>query len=288
MTNKQSQAEQPAAVGEGMSAELLLKSWNKTLEIVEECRRINAASGVRDPDQYVEALDIGGLPMGVQKYNLFIEKCISKKSGKPHTLESLINSNVISEEERQYYPLEPVGRELLSMSRVQAVDKSEWLVKFEKWNGLDGESGAPYSITVDSLDFYKKIPVEYTTVPIDPTRKSKEVRVARIARILPGFEGLRRTYTTPFNLENVNTSIRDAQKPTSDPTIAKTALYLVRDMVTNISMVPDLESWMTDDFDTLFDSRLSQNQNAKLDLKELVLELQKQSNTASQSAGQYQ
>jgi hypothetical protein len=222
--------------------------------------------------------------LAIQKYNRWIDACISKKSGRPFTLDSLINSNVISEEERQYYPSEPVGRELLSMSRVQTADKSEWLVRFEKWNGLNGQSGAPYSITVNNLDFYKKIPVEYTTVPIDPTRSgSKDVRIARINRFLSGYEGLRRTFLTPFNLENVNTAIRDAKTPTSDPSIAKTALYLVRDNVTNISMVPDLQSWMTGDFDTMFDSRLTQNQNAILDLKELVLELQKQSNATSQA-----
>lgn len=83
--------------------------------------------------------------------------------------------------------------------------------------------------------------------------------------------------------------MRDARRPTIDPTIACTMLYLQRDGITNCSTVADLNEWVTSDFDTLYDSRQTQNQNAKLDLKELVAQLQK-SNTTSQSAGagQYQ
>lgn len=274
---KQSQQEQP----EGISAELLLRSWNKTQEIVTECERINKESGVRDPDQYIQ---FDETPMVFKKYNNWIEACINSRNGKAFDLNTLISSGVISEEELQFYPSEVVGRELLSMSRVQTVDKSEWLVRSERWCGVNGQSGAPYTITVDTLDYYKKITPEYTAVSIDPTRKgSKEVRIAKIGRTLPWYEGVRKTYLTPFNLENVNAAMRDARKPTIDPTIANTTLYLVRDGVTNCSSVPDLDTWVTGDFDMLFDSRLKQNQNAKLDLKELVAELQKQSNAANQA-----
>jgi hypothetical protein len=49
MTNKQTQPLE----AEPMSASLLLRSWNKTLEIVEQARKVNRESGERDPDQYV-------------------------------------------------------------------------------------------------------------------------------------------------------------------------------------------------------------------------------------------
>jgi hypothetical protein len=282
---KQSQAEQPAA-GE-MSAELLLRSWNKTLETVTECQRINKESGVRDYEQFTQ---FDEEPMSIKKYNYWIDACINSRNNRPYSLESLISSGVISEEDRQLYPPEfEIGRELLSMSRVQTADKKEWLTKFERWVGINGKSGASYTITVDNLDYYKKITPEYTTVPIDPTRRgAKEVRIAKIGRTLPWYEGIRKTYFTPFTRENIEAAMRDARKPTIDPTITDTTLYLVRDGVTSISSVPDFETWITGDFDTMFDSRLNQNQNAKLDMKELVAQLQKQSNATSESAGQYQ
>ena len=49
MTTKQLQ--QSAAAGHGIGAELLLRSWNKTLEVVDQAKKINKESGVRDPHQ---------------------------------------------------------------------------------------------------------------------------------------------------------------------------------------------------------------------------------------------
>lgn len=269
-----SQAEQPA--GEGISAELLLRSWNKVLEPIEEAKRINKESGVADPEQFIQFTD--EVPMKIMKYNNWIEATINEHTGKLITLESLIASNIINESELTFYPSEVYPyRELISLSRIFSADKSQWLVRAEMWYGLEKDSGAIKNVFVDTLDFIKVIQPTFDTVPLDPTRQgSKKVRIAKIGRSVPWYEASRKTYTNKFSAEAVNIAMRDARQPSTNPMITNTILMMVKEGNPNPCSVPysNLDSFINADFLELWRQQTEPTPTIKVDSRSLLSHIQ--------------
>lgn len=274
-----SQAEQP----EEISAELLLRSWNKTLEPVNEAKRINKESGVRDYEQYIQFDD--EIPMKIMKYNNWLDACINERTGKLITLESLIASNIINESERTFYPSEVYPyRELVSMSKILSADKSLWLVRGEMWYGLEKDSGSIKSVFVDTLDFIKVIQPTFDSVPLDPTRQgSKKVRIAKIGRSVPWYESCRKTYTNKFSAEAVNVAMRDARQPSTDPTITNTSLMLVKEVLPNPCSVPDIHSFINGDFEELWKQQTEPTPTIRVDSRSLLSHIQ-----SAEKTDQYQ
>lgn len=272
MTNKQDvrlQQSQPAPAPEGISVNLLLRSWNKTLEGVDECKRINKESGVEHPEQFIQFDD--EIPMKIKKYNNWIDACLNKRNNSLYTLESLISSGTISETELRFYPQQKYPyRELMSLSRVQDAQKSEWLVRGEYWFGLDA-IGSIRSLYVDTLDYYKQITPAFSFESLNPERRgSEQVRIAKVGRAVPWYEGQRKTYITPFTLENVNAAMRDAQKPTTDKSISDTRLYLVKEGITNCISAPDLNTFVSANFEEFWEQQMTPLPTIKVDSRALL------------------
>jgi hypothetical protein len=267
------QQEQP----EGISARLLLASWNKTLEPIEEARRINKESGVRDPEQYIQ-FDDGAKPMKIMKYENWVESCINECNSEPFTLESLIASGTINKSEISFYPSEVYPyRELITMSRILSADKkNQWLSRGEMWYGVD-KAGAIKNVYVDTLDIIKVISPTFEFVSIDPTRRgAKEVRIARVGRSTPWYEGSRKTYTNKFSAESVGAAMRDARQPTTDPTITNTSLALVKEGAPNPCSVPysNLESFINADFLELWKQQTEPSPVIRVDSRSLLSHIQ--------------
>jgi hypothetical protein len=82
---------------EKIVADLLLRGWNKSLEIVNEAVQHNSRSGVRDPERFTSSF-LDYTPMDVKKKKNWLASCINNKTGTPYTLDSLIAAQIISEE----------------------------------------------------------------------------------------------------------------------------------------------------------------------------------------------
>ena len=127
----QSHEETNPLVGETIGESLLLRGWNKTLEIVNEAVQHNLRSGVKDPQRYVAFFDT--VPMDVKSKKNWLASCINNKTGTPYTLDTLIAAQVLSESERSVFGELPLPRrELISMYRVQLPDNLNgwYAVKF--------------------------------------------------------------------------------------------------------------------------------------------------------------
>ena len=68
--------------------------------------------------------------MRIKKYKNWLSDCINKRTDEFYTIDSLIAAGEMSDSERRFLPANNYPyRELISMHRVQIMDKSEWLVK---------------------------------------------------------------------------------------------------------------------------------------------------------------
>jgi len=99
---EQPQEEVNSFIGEKIGADLLLRGWNKTLEIVNEAIQHNLRSGVRDPERFVAFLNTA-TPMDIKSKQNWLKACLNPRTGTPYTLDTLVASQTISESERSVF-----------------------------------------------------------------------------------------------------------------------------------------------------------------------------------------
>jgi hypothetical protein len=217
---------------EKIVADLLLRGWNKSLEIVNEAVQHNSRSGVRDPERFTSSF-LDYTPMDVKKKKNWLASCINNKTGTPYTLDSLISAQIISEEERQLFGELPLPRrELVSMYRVQSPDKSEWLVRDEMWYGLNKSAGT-VSISTSDLDYGRHISVTREFVDKDPAKGSEQTLVKIIGDSKQWYTA-DKVYLTPFSASAVQQALKNAGPPITQKDLHdKISLGLIREGVTN-------------------------------------------------------
>lgn len=262
MVNKQSQSakhtqeETNPLLGEKIGADLLLRGWNMALEVVNEAIEHNRKSGVRQPERFTAAFFDHMEPMEIKKKNKWLKACINLKTNTPYTLDSLLNAQVISEEEKELFGELPLPRrELVSLQRIQAPNKVEYLSRTERWYGLNRSAGI-VTISVPDLDFTRRIAVDREYVDKDPERGGGEQVLVKVVGDSNQWIQAEKIWLTPFSPSTVQQTFKNSI-PTTDKTLRGISFALIREGAPHvIGLQPEdnnLESFVNKPFDELYD-----------------------------------
>lgn len=269
MVNKQSQSqsaqhqneEEPnPLVGESIGESLLLRGWNMAVEVVNQAREHNLKSGVKDPERFTAAFFANMVPMEIKKGQNWLAACINIRTKVPYTLDSLIGANVIAEEEKDLFGEYPLPRrELVSLHRIQAQNKVEYLSRVERWYGLNKSAGV-ITIPVEP-DYTKRIAVERMYVDKDPERPGTGTQViVKVVGDSNQWIQAEKIWLTPFNSSTVTQAFKNAI-PTTDATLRGVGLILIREgsshVITPQPEDNNLESFVHKPFNELYEKAFS-------------------------------
>lgn len=294
-TQHQNQEETNPLLGEKIGADLLLRGWNMALEVVNEAIQHNSRSGVRYPERFTSVFFDHMEPMEIKKKRNWLAACINIKSGTPYTLDSLLNANVISEEEKELFGDLPLPRrELVSLHRIQAPNKVEYLSRTEHWYGLNKSAGV-ITMAVPDLDFTKRITVDREYVDKDPETKSGGQVLVKIVGDSNQWIMAEKIYLTPFSKTTVQQAMINAI-PITDKTIRGVSLVLKREGSPYvIGLQPEdnnIDSFVNKPFDEMYEKAFrpatSNVTNININPKDLADFLKYQKTKEEQGEHQYQ
>ncbi len=161
-------------------------------------------------------------------------------------------------------------REIVGMTRHQNYDKNEYIIRSERWMGLSA-SGSVITISVDNIDFTKKVGFEPDIVPIDPEQpQGATARIIRVGRCMPAYETAEKIYLTPFSPANVLAAMQKAQRPTESSLHGHISLALSKDGSGNPLTVPDLNTFTNASFDDLWKSLITPQPQVNINSKDLL------------------
>lgn len=197
------------------------------------------------------------LPMEIKKKQNWLAACLNIKTNNPYTIDSLVNANVISEEEKELFGDLPLPRrELVSLHRIQAPNKVEYLSRTERWYGLNKSAGI-ITMAVSDLDFTRRITVDREYVDRDSERPGAGGQVL-VKVVGDSNQWLRaeKIYLTPFSKTTVEQAFKNAI-PTTEKTLRGVSLVLIREGSPH-TIVPgpednNLESFVNKSFDELYE-----------------------------------
>lgn len=266
MTNKQQSA---PILEEKISSDLLLRSWNKTLELVNEARKINNASGVVKPEQFIAFSEDS---VRIKKYRQWLAETTNPKTPDRFlTLESLIASGEVSESERKLFPRQDFPyRELVSLQRRLTPDKREWIVRSEYWYGIS-KIGSVIPLSVQDLDYHLQILPRFEYALADSSNSDgKKVRVAKVGSIESGVK----VFTTPFTASLAEEMItKYARQPIEDK-INGTSTVFVKEGAPNPLAVRDLNLFIHGDFNEVYNQITTPAPVIKVDSRALLSHIQ--------------
>ena len=245
---------------ERIGESLLLKSWNMALQVVNDAVQHNIKSGVKFPKRFTSAWYDPMEPMQIRKYKNWLKACVNAKTNTPYTLDSLIAAQILSESEREVFGELPLPRrELVSLWRIQVQNKTEYLVRTEKWIGLN-KSGGVISISVDgTLDLTRRIQVHREFVPKDPQNPGGEQVLIHKVEDSNQWLTAPKIYLTLFSPDTVQQALKNAI-PTTDSTLRGTSLILIRDGAPSpVGLTKNnnnIDSFVSRSFDELFEESL--------------------------------
>lgn len=249
MVNKQSQSAQETnpLVGEKIGRDLLLRGWDLAVSVVNQARERNLKSGVKDPERFTAAFFDHMEPMEIRKRKNWLAACINIRTNTPYTLDSLISANVIAEEEKELFGDLPLPRrELVSLHRIQAQNKVEYLSRVERWFGLNKSAGV-ITIPVEP-DYTRRITVDRMYVDRDPERPGTGTQV--IVKVVGDSNQWIQAE------KNVSQAFRNAI-PTTDKTLRGVSFTLIREGAPHvISPQPEdynIDSFVNKPFDEIYD-----------------------------------
>ena len=221
------QEETNPLLSEKIGADLLLRGWNMALQVVNEAIEHNRKSGVRQPERFTAAFFDHMEPMEVKKKNNWLKACLNIKTNNPYTLDSLESANIISEEEKELFGKLPLPRrEIISLHRIQAPNKVEYLSRTEKWFGLNKSAGI-VTMAVPDLDFTRRIEVTREYVDKDPEKGGGQVLVKIVGDSNQWIQA-EKIYLTPFSKTTVEQAFKNAI-PTTDKTLRGMSFVLIRE-----------------------------------------------------------
>jgi hypothetical protein len=194
--------EEYSIANEKISLELILSDWNKEQEQVSRVIEYNRQAGIRNPEAYIGYGFAAGTtePADVKRRIRWWNAIINKRTGKPNTLEALRNAGVISDDEMDLFGDNPVfpKRELSQIHRVRQNNGSEWLLRQERFSGLNSIGGV-FSIPV-TLGYYRRVTLEPTTAALE---NGNQVKVLSVGTTENAYYTLPRIYYIKFTKQNV-------------------------------------------------------------------------------------
>ena len=115
-------------------------------------------------------------------------------------MEALRNAGVISDDEMDLFGDNPVfpKRELSQIQRIRQNDGSEWLLRIERFSGLNSIGGV-VSIPV-TLGYYRRVTLEPTTATFE---NGNQVKVLSVGTTENAYYDLPRIYYIKFTKQNV-------------------------------------------------------------------------------------
>jgi hypothetical protein len=275
-----SQTQQQKTEGEGgqqhhsianeeFNEDLILHCWRLVKEQVQRVIEFNKSQGVPNPDAYIgyNYADGSPEPMSVKQKIRWLNIIRHKKSGKPITVNSLVESGRISDIERETFGQQTYPRiELNTMTRVKTQNGSEYLVRHMQAIGLS-EIGAIVTLSLLDCDFSRKVPVSPTTAKLPD---GTEVKALYVGSGEFTYETSPMIFTTPFTKENVLTAL-EKYPPSEDNNLhGKITYAFKKEGVTNGIMVSSLEEFLADDFEEIWRQKTTPAPQININSKDLA------------------
>lgn len=225
-------------------------------------------------------------------YEKFIKQATAR-SGKWNTVTSLQDQGILSElDVEQFRGIEFPSSSLNRLTRLKNQDGKEYLERMITIKALSRE-GNVISKVITDIDYYHKPVVVRESVPEDvDDKEGKQIHVS----ITPssGIGWGQEPRGQKINLIEYSEKKVQEILETIPPNGAFTDLYngctltLVKVGETQDTMVVKTLSEFFEDFETVWKRYRNPNPTGKIDVKELVSELQKQTIAAVDHSGQYQ
>jgi hypothetical protein len=262
------QSQQHVIADEEFNEDLIMHCWNGVKEQVQRVIAFNKSQGVSNPDTYIGYIYADGspLPMSVRKNKRFWESITHKRSGKPITINSLLESGRISDMEKDLFGTDKQWPriELVSMTRVKDISGQEYLMRFMNGIGLS-EIGAIVTASLNDCDFTRKVPV-FPDVAKLPNGTDVKVPVVGSGEF--SYETSPMIFTTPFTKENVQATIN--KYPPYEEGHGKINYTLKKQGITNEAAVSSLEEFINADFDETFERLRAPAPQININSKDLV------------------
>ena len=261
--------EEYSIANEKISLELILSDWNKEQEQVSRVIEYNRQAGIRNPEAYIGYGFAPGTtePADVKRRIRWWNSIINKRTGKPNTLEALRNAGVISDDEMDLFGDNPVfpKRELSQIHRIHKNDGSEWLLRQERFSGLNSIGGV-VSIPV-TLGYYRRVTLEPTTAALE---NGNQVKVLQIGTTEGAYYTLPRIYYIKFTKENVLDALKVAQPIMENGVPVKVSYTLQFEGQTRAIGVPTLEEITDGDFMEIWERSSKPNPQINISSKDLA------------------
>jgi hypothetical protein len=261
--------EEYSIANEKISLELILSDWNKEQEQVSRVIEYNRQAGIRNPEAYIGYGFAAGTtePADVKRRIRWWYAITNKRTGKPNTLEALRNAGVISDDEMDLFGDNPVfpKRELSQIHRVRQNNGSEWLMRQERFSGLNSIGGV-VSIPV-TLGYYRRVTLEPTTAALE---NGNQVKVLTVGTTEGAYYTLPRIYYIKFTKQNVLDSLKVAQSIMEDGVPVKVSYTLQLEGQTRAIGVPTLEEFTDGDFMEIWERSSKPNPQINISSKDLA------------------
>jgi hypothetical protein len=247
--SEQKEQSQYSVADERIDESLLFRCWNKVQEQVQRIKEFNKSQGIKDTDALIgHTYDGISEPMQVKQKRRWLNSTTHKRSGKPITINSLLESGRISDMEKDLFGDQQYPRiELSAMFRIKTQEGSEYLMRHMRAIGLS-EIGAVVSLPLNDVDFTRKVPVSPDTAKLPD---GNDTKVLRIGSGEFTFETSPKIWITPFTEANVRATV-EKYKPVEELR-GKVAYAFMKEGVANEVAVSSLEEFINADFDSTFE-----------------------------------
>src|ERR671911_325629 len=261
--------EEYSITNEKISLELILSDWNKELEQVGRVIEYNRQAGIRTPEAYIGYGFAAGTtePVDVKRRIRWWNSITNKRTGKPNTLEALRNAGVISDDEMDLFGDNPVfpKRELSQIHRVRRNNGSEWLLRQERFSGLNSIGGV-VSIPV-TLGYYRRVTLEPSTATLE---NGNQVKVLQVGTTEGAYYYLPRIYYIKFTKQNVLDSLKVAPPIMENGIPVKVSYTLQLEGQTRTIGVSTLEEFTDGDFMEIWERSSKPNPQINISSKDLA------------------
>jgi hypothetical protein len=284
-SQSQKQSEEYSIAYEKTSLELILSDWNLEQEQVRRVIEYNRNAGVKNAEAFIGHGFAPGTsePADVKRRIRWWNSITNKRTGKPNTLEALRNAGVISDDEMELFGDNPVfpKRELSQLHRVRKNDGSEWLLRQERFTGINSIGGL-VSIPV-TLGYYRRILLAPTTTKLED---GNEVKILSVGTTENAYYTLPRIYYVRFSKQNVLDALKVAPPIMDNGVPVKVSYTLQLEGQTRAISVPTLEEFTDGDFMEIWERSSKPNPQINIDSHSLLNYLK--TNEGSKSKGVYQ
>ena len=257
--------EEYSIANEKISLELLMADWYAEQAQVARAVEYNRQAGVKNPEAYVGYGFATGTtePVDIKRKTRWWNAITNKRTGKPNTLEALQNAGIVSDDEIALFgdTVFP-KRELSQLHRIRKNDGTEWLVRMERWSGLNSVGGV-FSIPVN-LGFHRRVPISQSTTQ---NEQGNDVKILTVGTTENAYYYLPKIYTTKFTKQNVLDSLKVAPPIMENGVLVKVSYVLSLEGVTRTIGAPDLETFTDADFMEYWEQSSIQQPTISIDPK---------------------